>query len=609
MNMAKNPQEVVFEGWLTKSPPTKRIWRAKWRRRWFLLTHSGELPGQYILNYYTDRNCRKLKGVIDLDHCEQVDLGLKLDERKLKFDHVFDIKTPTRTYYLAADTENEMRSWVNCICRVCGLKSTSEEEDGGCPPEIEIIENEPEIQRLTSLNNYNATPPISPVSTSPYIPISECITGKSPVFDPKDFKTLLEHNIKHSYFRTEKNRGHNNESYELPQHNYLNCMNVSDPRFYDCPRKLVPSALPTKVAHEKDNSPLQSPTDSDSVFNDEEWSQNASDLSTSRNTKPSDGSADVDLTALSKKNNKPETSEVPIGPPPRPPKPPHILNLTPTKTSKDMEEETSKSKESQKKVLTDDMYDFPRSHHIESEATLHRKHCYNNAAPVSYGEGTIFRYDISPKPSTSTGMVFQYDLEATELVLQDEPASPATSAHSRTSSTHAYSNLPSPQLMPPPAVNRELKPRRKLSDSQSSAEPPSPRGAPCVLRQLKPTTPLQEVHSRKNFVTDEEPRKVRAAPSPTPPNLGRSQDSLLSQNGNEQIYHYLAGKMQYLDLDLEGSNAGGSNAGPTVAKTAPVKQQEDTVYKKVDFEKTHAFNVTRSDLEKLRQEPVTSFKK
>lgn len=101
-----------------------------WRRRWFLLTHSGELPGQYILTYYTDRNCRKLKGVIDLDHCEQVDLGLKLDERKLKFDHVFDIKTPTRTYYLAADTENEMKSWVNCICKVCGLKSTSEEDEG-----------------------------------------------------------------------------------------------------------------------------------------------------------------------------------------------------------------------------------------------------------------------------------------------------------------------------------------------------------------------------------------------------------------------------------------------------------------------------------------------
>lgn len=102
----------------------------RWRRRWFLLTNSGELPGQYILTYYTDRNCRKLKGIINLDQCEQVDLGLKLEERKLKFDHVFDIKTPSRTYYLAADTETEMKNWVTCICKVCGLKSTNEEDDG-----------------------------------------------------------------------------------------------------------------------------------------------------------------------------------------------------------------------------------------------------------------------------------------------------------------------------------------------------------------------------------------------------------------------------------------------------------------------------------------------
>lgn len=64
-----------------------------------------------------------------MDRCEQVDLGLKLEEKKLKFDHVFDIKTPTRTYYLAADTENEMKSWVTCISRVCDLKCTSGEED------------------------------------------------------------------------------------------------------------------------------------------------------------------------------------------------------------------------------------------------------------------------------------------------------------------------------------------------------------------------------------------------------------------------------------------------------------------------------------------------
>ena len=51
----------------------------RWRRRWFVLRHSGELPGQYFLEYYTDRNCRKLKGKIDLDQCEQVSLCSKYE--------------------------------------------------------------------------------------------------------------------------------------------------------------------------------------------------------------------------------------------------------------------------------------------------------------------------------------------------------------------------------------------------------------------------------------------------------------------------------------------------------------------------------------------------
>lgn len=614
--MAKNPQEVVFEGWLTKSPPTKRIWRARWRRRWFLLTHSGELPGQYILTYYTDRNCRKLKGVINLDHCEQVDLGLKLDERKLKFDHVFDIKTPTRTYYLAADTENEMRSWVTCICKVCGLKSTSE-EDAQIPmpcPDVEITEEPNESRRVTLMNNFNETPPISPVSTSPYIPISECITGKSPIFDPKDFKTLLQYNMKNAFIKSETIH-HTNDSYELPSRNYLNCLNVQeDPRFYDCPRKLAPHAPKNDIDNEKNHSPLQSPTDSDSVFNDEDWTHNtSSDLNTSKHTGRSEGSSDEgENLIVTKKFTKTNSG----APPPRPPKPAHkaslpcYLNLTSTKTERkgEPEPDCSKPAEPQQppKVLTDDMYDFPRSHHIESEATLKRRHCYNNAAPVPCPDGTIFRYDISPKPGTST-TVFRYDLEES----QEEPPSPA---HSHSSSAPAYSNLPSPslsatQLMPPPMVNRELKPRRKLSDSHSissNPEPPSPRNAPSVDRKLKPpTTPLQEAHQRKHFNTEEDHRKIRAAPSPVPPNLGRSHDSLLTQT-EEQVYHHLAGKMQYLDLDLDGSTASFSSHS---TKTPPVKHQEDTVYKKVDFMKTQAFNITRNILEKERQEPLTFVKK
>lgn len=114
------------------------------------------------------------------------------------------------------------------------------------------------------------SPPVSPVSTSPYIPISECITGKSPIFDLKDFKSLLEYNQRHSSRYTAQNEMydfHSQNSYvnlnQDPGRNYVN--DVQDPRFYDCPRQLVPQ--------KGLGSPLQSPTASDNVFNDEEWAQ------------------------------------------------------------------------------------------------------------------------------------------------------------------------------------------------------------------------------------------------------------------------------------------------------------------------------------------------
>lgn len=249
------------------------------------------------------------------------------------------------------------------------------------------------------------------------------------------------------------------------------------------------------------------------------------------------------------------------------------------------------------------MYDFPRSHQMtEAEATVRnmvqRRHCYNNAAPTKI-EGQVFRYDISPKPSTS--QVFRYDNEEGPA---DEPASPL----SQSSSTTAYSNLPSPlltdgQLMPPPAVNRELKPKRKLSDTLSSCsnpEPSSPRSAPSVDRKLKPTTPLQDVRKAKT-----QEGKIRAAPSPT--GLGRSHESLLSQsNQDEQIYHCLDKKMQYLDL---GFDTGPSNFSGNGAVVTTKISGANTVYKKVDFEKTEAFNITRNNLEKERKEPVTFLKK
>lgn len=49
VRMAKNPQEVVFEGWLTKSPPTKRIWRAV---RFFVYYYSHKCWFVSFMNHY-----------------------------------------------------------------------------------------------------------------------------------------------------------------------------------------------------------------------------------------------------------------------------------------------------------------------------------------------------------------------------------------------------------------------------------------------------------------------------------------------------------------------------------------------------------------------------
>ncbi|XP_041986995.1 GRB2-associated-binding protein 2 [Aricia agestis] len=216
--MSKN---IVFEGWLTKSPPIKRIWRTKWRRRWFALRQSGELPGQYFLDYYADRHCRRLKGTINLDFCEQVDAGLHMErssngslDPKLR-GSVFTIQTQSRIYHLEADCEAEMERWVDAICKVCGLRATDETNVSGIyQNEINCKEiamrpikdgniaekatNQPNStsRNVNNVQNYDSVhfdDQYEDGDTGPYIPISECITGvRAPdtgrtfTFDPKN---------------------------------------------------------------------------------------------------------------------------------------------------------------------------------------------------------------------------------------------------------------------------------------------------------------------------------------------------------------------------------------------------------------------------------------
>merc|ERR1719232_199391 len=123
------------------------------------------MPGQFILQYYVDNTAKKLKGSVDLDQCEQVDSGLTFECGKLRFQYMFDIRTPRRVYYLAADTEEEMSSWVDLVCRVCGLHNYSESP------------GDKDKEGRTARTSVRTPVTQQSEISGPYMHLSECFTG------------------------------------------------------------------------------------------------------------------------------------------------------------------------------------------------------------------------------------------------------------------------------------------------------------------------------------------------------------------------------------------------------------------------------------------------
>ena len=60
---------------------------------------------------------------------KQVDAGLSFQNKKEKYQFMFNVKTPKRTYYFVAESESDMNKWVNAICQVCGLKAYTQDEE------------------------------------------------------------------------------------------------------------------------------------------------------------------------------------------------------------------------------------------------------------------------------------------------------------------------------------------------------------------------------------------------------------------------------------------------------------------------------------------------
>lgn len=293
------------------------------------------------------------------------------------------------------------------------------------------------------------TPPVSPTSTAsgPYIPISECISGK-PLSSPDGLSHLLA-------LQQQQSQGHRTDT-------------------YDAPRRLLPTQLELRNCT-SNTPPLQSPaTDGDSVFSDEEYTKPPVNWQTF--PRPSDSSADGDApppsstVTVSKRFTRNLDQNISQTAPPRPPKPLHLVASENVHNYSNLEDITAEGDE-KTSGLSDEMYDFPRSHTLidENDCPAPRPwHSYSNAAP-----GKV------------NGEFFRYDLDSTQqLTSQEEANSPHGS---ESPSVYQYTNLPSPAG--PPVVNRGLKPGRR--DSSASNEPSPVAYAPSVDRKLKPSTSIR----------------------------------------------------------------------------------------------------------------------
>ncbi|KAG5284467.1 hypothetical protein AALO_G00027030 [Alosa alosa] len=129
--------DVVFTGWLVKSPPEKKLnTRYSWRKRWFVLRQGRMSGNPDVLEYYRNKCSRKPIRTIDLQECEvhtpcsepqqQTHMQQQtpqppqpLHKRQFQNQHLFVVKTAARVFYLLAKTQEEMNGWVQRISQIC----------------------------------------------------------------------------------------------------------------------------------------------------------------------------------------------------------------------------------------------------------------------------------------------------------------------------------------------------------------------------------------------------------------------------------------------------------------------------------------------------------
>ncbi|KAF6026544.1 GAB1 [Bugula neritina] len=186
--------EDILCGWLTKSPGDKFVTflkgkvhipvKAKWRRRFFRLYRPSPLfPNRYKLSYYKDDSLQNKLGSINLAQCEKIESSLDT----AYYQHLFAIQVSSqnnRLYYLAADTEEAMLKWVECLCRICNLHQECRQSDNNSTSEEKIFKGPSTSSAITEVSRE--------AEAKGYVHLSQCYTAPdSAMYDDYDVPPTL----------------------------------------------------------------------------------------------------------------------------------------------------------------------------------------------------------------------------------------------------------------------------------------------------------------------------------------------------------------------------------------------------------------------------------
>ncbi|XP_066933536.1 dedicator of cytokinesis protein 11-like isoform X1 [Clytia hemisphaerica] len=114
---------IYKEGYLTKSPfhsDNNPVYGTKtYKRRWFTLKQTSN-DGSYVLEYRKEEGSAFAKGTLYLDSCTQIRKGVKGRM------YGFELHIQDKIYGLAADSSNEMDTWIKALCKGTGIEIEQE---------------------------------------------------------------------------------------------------------------------------------------------------------------------------------------------------------------------------------------------------------------------------------------------------------------------------------------------------------------------------------------------------------------------------------------------------------------------------------------------------